>query len=422
MIYVLRDVLDVLFATLWQDAIIALCAALVLHALGKRLNAATRHVVLQTVLIAAIAVPVASTLPHLAVGSVTQSGSGSVVSGAATSVDHGSNAFGLRSIGIVLPDWAVAGICALWLSAVMFFMLRIALGIAQLSRFIRGSERLADRGGASVYASASVPVPIAFGLLRPAIVVPAAIVRSGGEELECVMLHELAHVRRRDAWMHIFERVVHAVLFFNPAIVLLLQSIALEREAACDDWALAHSRDASTYTVSLAALAVRTGIAADAPVACAAMGHEIVDRIERLQDRRRNRSLLLSPVAIGGFVFVLISVALSLQLLAPAIAFSAQPHVSARVAVTSDCTQPPSMSYPVPPPAPLPAGVATVSVSVSATGAVTAARIVRSSGNAILDRAALKTAKESGYEPAMQKCKPAAGVYLYKLTSTGAKS
>jgi TonB family protein len=69
----------------------------------------------------------------------------------------------------------------------------------------------------------------------------------------------------------------------------------------------------------------------------------------------------------------------------------------------------------------LPAGSVTVKVSVSPTGNVTAATVATSSGIAILDRAAVKAAKESGYEPAMRNCKPVAGMYLFKLSTAGAE-
>jgi TonB family protein len=264
---------------------------------------------------------------------------------------------------------------------------------------------------------------VAFGLVCPAIIVPIDIVRAGGDDLECVLLHELAHVRRRDPWSHTFERFVQALLFFNPAVVLLLQSIALEREAACDDWAVAHSHDAPKYARSLATLAVRTGVGADVLAACGAMGfgHAIINRIERLEDLRHNGSLTLSPYALGGFAFMLITIALSLQMLAPAIAFSPQMHISQVAAAPSKCTQSVMVTFPASTPDSLPAGSATIKVSVSPTGAVTAATISQSSGNATFDRAAITAAKESGYTPAMRNCKPVAGFYLFKLSNPGVK-
>ncbi len=283
------------------------------------------------------------------------------------------------------------------------------------------SERIADRNGARVYASRTIRVPVALGLLRAAIVVPSHLIREGGDELECILLHELAHVHRHDAWSHTFERLIHALLYLNPAILLLLRALALEREAACDDWAVAHSHDMLAYTHSLAVLAVRSGISAEIPAACGAIGfgHAIVNRIARLQDRHRNGSLLLSPYALGGCTFVLMSIALSMQLLAPAIAFAPQATIVQTAASSSNCSRSAMVTISPQPPGPLPAGKVTVDVAVSSKGTVTSAKIAKSSGNAALDRAAMKMAEESAYEPAMRDCKPVAGMYLFMFSSAG---
>jgi TonB family protein len=415
-----RTLLDVLFASLWQDALIGICVAVVLLLAGRRLNAATRHVVLQAALVVMVILPVATTLSHVHAFALNESGHGVAAAATGTSA-KAQNATQVRQIDIVLADRAVLWLVALWLAGAAAFLLRIALAAVQLRRIVRASERLADRGGAHLYASATIPVPVAFGLLKPAIVVPSKFVREGGDELECILLHELAHVHRRDAWRHTFERLVHAVLFFNPAVILLLRSLALEREAACDDWAVAHSHDSAAYTHCLALIAVRSSISAETPAACGAMGfgHAIVRRIARLEDRARNGSLLLSPFALGGFTVVLISVALSLQLLTPAIAFSPQATIVQTAASSSNCFRSVMVTIPAQPPGQLPAGKVTVDVSVSPKGDVIGAKVNTSSGNTALDRAAVKLARESEYSPAMRNCKPVAGTYLFMFRSTG---
>jgi TonB family protein len=416
-----RALLDVLFATLWQDAIVGLFVALVVLVAGRRLNAATRHALFQAALLAMLAVPLATTLPHVASAAATIRGhaTGPVGSGILTGESGGAPTS--HRIDVVLSDTAVVSLAALWLAGAIVFLLRIAAGMLQLARLIRVSERVGDRNGVPVYASTRIRVPVAFGLMKPAIALPSAIVREGGKEFQCVLLHELAHIQRRDAWSHTFERLVHALLFFNPSVMLLLQSLALEREAACDDWAVAHSPDAASYTRSLAVLAVRTSFNAGMPATCGAIGfgHGIVRRIERLEDRRRNGSLLLSPLAIGGITFMLVSIALSLQVLAPAVAFSPQPKIMKAAAASSSCTRDVEVTYPAPPPGNAPAGRASVMVSVSAAGAVTATKIRQSSGNAAFDRIAVKLAKESGYQPALRNCKPVGGTFLYMFSSTG---
>ncbi len=421
MIGVSRALLDVLFASLWQDAIIGVCVGAILAVAGKRLNAATRHTILQAALVVMVVVPAATTLPHVTSGSVTAIGYGGASSASAIAPSNAQSMFIFRSIEVTLADRVVFTVVAIWLAAVVGFAIRILLGAVHLSRFARRSDRLADRNGVRVYASSCIPVPVAIGLVHPAIIIPSDIVDGGGKELECVLLHELAHVQRRDAWSHTFERVIRAALFFNPAIILLLQSLALEREAACDDWAVAHSRDTAAYTHSLALLAVRTSFNIEMPATCGVIGfgHGIVNRIERLEDQSRNGSLILSPLTIGGFAFVLVSIALSLQLLVPAVAFAPKPAMVQTAATVSNCSRSATITIPAQPSGPLPSGTARVEVFVSAAGSVTGARVAYSSGSVVLDRAAVKLARESAYAPALRNCKPVAGAYQFILSSGG---
>ncbi len=420
MIFALRTLLDVLFASFWQDALVAIVIAALLALAGKRLNAATRHVVLQGALVLMVVLPLASTLSHVHPYGLSETGHG--IAAATTSAPGRTlNATLARQIDLILPDWAVQLIVAAWLAGAAALLLRIILAAAQLKRIVLRSERVADRNGVRVYASRTIPVPVALGLLRPAIVVPAELLHEGGDELECVLLHELAHVHRRDAWSHTFERLVYALLYFNPAIRMLLRSLELEREAACDDSAVTYSHDTPAYTHTLAALALRSSVTTEIPAACGAVGfgHAIVNRIARLEDRHRNGSLLLSPYALGGFSFVLISIALSVQLLAPAIAFSPRAVVAQTAPPSSNCSRSVMVAVPARPSGSLPAGQVSVEVTVSAKGAVTGAKIAKSSGNAALDRAGLKIAEDSAYEPAMRDCKPVAGKYLFMFSSAG---
>ena len=116
---------------------------------------------------------------------------------------------------------------------------------------------------------------------------------------------------------------------------------------------------------------------------------------------------------------MLISIALLVQLLAPAIAFSPQANIVQTAASSSSCSRPVMVTIPARPPGPLPAGKVTLDVAVSPKGAVTSAKIAKSSGNTALDRAAVKMAEESAYEPAMRDCKPVAGMYLFMFSSAG---
>jgi beta-lactamase regulating signal transducer with metallopeptidase domain len=85
-----------------------------------------------------------------------------------------------------------------------------------------------------------VVVPRVVGLVRPVLLVPVVAV-SGltFDELELILAHELAHVRRHDMWIVLVQRLAEAVLFYNPALWYLSRRISTLREYCCDDLACA---------------------------------------------------------------------------------------------------------------------------------------------------------------------------------------
>lgn len=93
--------------------------------------------------------------------------------------------------------------------------------------------------------------PVAVGLTRRAVVVPARLASSlPAAELRAVVLHEIAHLRRRDDWVYLFERLACAVLWFDPILHLAVRASATSREVACDA-AAARATGARTCATAL---------------------------------------------------------------------------------------------------------------------------------------------------------------------------
>ncbi len=416
---VARELLDVLFATLWQGACIGLAVAAVLAFAGHRLNAATRSIVLQCALAAIAIVAVVTTLPNTMPHGLSLGGH--AVPGSAAASTRGFVAVAApRRIDVILGDRAVDVLIAAWIGGFLAFTLRLGVASLQLARLARRSTRLPDRAGVRVYASPDVGVPLATGFAVPSVIVPTALAAQGGEEFECIVLHELAHVRRGDAWVNACERALHAFLFFNPAVLIVLRAIALEREAACDDRAAAQSRDLETYTRSLASFALRRARGGSV-AACGAsgFGRATLTRIRRLEDARRNGAITLSHDALGGFTLMLLALALTLQSFAPAIAFAPQPSIKPIIVASTACSKPARYLTGPPPQVARPVGLkAQALVHLSPSGQVMSTAISKSSGNAAFDRAVLDAAKKGTYAPEVQNCKPVTGTYLFEAETT----
>jgi beta-lactamase regulating signal transducer with metallopeptidase domain len=392
---VARSVLQFLLAALWQDACIAGVAGALLFFGGRRLNATTRCLVLQGILFALLAVPLVTTFSTFRSHDATAVSDAVTLGSAPATVPSAPAVAAPRPIRVPSSDGIVLVLAGAWLAGVLVFALRVAAGALQLARLVRRSTRLADRGRVRVLASPTLSMPLAFGLITPTVIVPAELAAAGGEEFECVLLHELAHVRRSDTWANAFERLVQAVLFCNPAVVLVLRAIAFEREAACDDWAVVQSRDVDAYARSLASFALRRAEYRTL-VACgvSAFGRATIARLRRLEDEHRNGAVTFARSVLGGFVIVLLALALSIQMFAPSIALATETHMIAAVHVGKDAC--PSI---VPGEAMLPSSVpeglrSEVTVRVSADGTVGSARLDKSSGNPTFDRLAESGARE----------------------------
>ncbi len=104
-----------------------------------------------------------------------------------------------------------------------------------------------------------VQAPTAIGFVKPAVVLPGCLMEElSTAELQQVLLHELAHLRRWDDWTNLLQKILKALLFFHPAVWWIEQRISLEREMACDDAVLAETANPRAYAQCLLSLAERS--------------------------------------------------------------------------------------------------------------------------------------------------------------------
>lgn len=100
-----------------------------------------------------------------------------------------------------------------------------------------------------------IQVPVMIGFLKPVILLPVAMFNNlTAEQLEAILLHELAHIKRNDYLLNIFQSIVETILFFNPFVWWISKNIRLEREHCCDDIVLASKVQPLHYAKALVAL------------------------------------------------------------------------------------------------------------------------------------------------------------------------
>ncbi|MGH9939958.1 MAG: HEAT repeat domain-containing protein, partial [Blastocatellia bacterium] len=139
--------------------------------------------------------------------------------------------------------------------------------------------------------SALVQVPMVIGWLRPVILLPVgALTGLPPRQLEAIIAHELAHIRRHDYLINLLQAVIETLLFYHPAVWWVSRRIRQEREHCCDDLAVAVCGDALTYARAL--LEMEQLRAAGPQLALAANGGLLMNRIQRLvgaQTQHTNR-------------------------------------------------------------------------------------------------------------------------------------
>jgi GWxTD domain-containing protein len=147
------------------------------------------------------------------------------------------------------------------------------------------------------------------GFLRPVILVPAGLFTGlAPEQLEYILLHELAHIRRNDYLVNLLQTAVEGLLFYHPAVWWISGVVRAEREHCCDDLA-AEQGDAAAYAEALAGLEQFRHTAQAAVVA--ATGGNLMKRIQRLlypSDRPRAAlTPILAALAVLGFAGISIA-------------------------------------------------------------------------------------------------------------------
>lgn len=189
---------------------------------------------------------------------------------------------------------------ALWFAGVLCLSLRFAGGLMMVQRLRRTetsssvqlwqkklatlSHRLRVSRPVRLCESALVEVPTVIGWLRPVILLPAsALTGLSAEQLEALLAHELAHIRRYDYLVNLLQTSIETLFFYHPAVWWVSAQARQEREHCCDDLAVAACGDVLTYARALTALEHLRG--SEVQLAVAASGGSLLVRIQRLLRR-----------------------------------------------------------------------------------------------------------------------------------------
>lgn len=364
-----RFTIATLLGGLWQAPLFALTAWLILR-LAPKANATTRHSVLATALFASLALPVVTaglSLRHVPVPYKPAAVKPSLPTRSHALDAYDSRAYAPANYGapsaalsvpslprfnLAIPRWVAFVAAGLWFAGSAFVLLRLLLSLLHLEGLKRDAlplpvdyrERLTrwnavTKGGRAVRLCVSdeIEIPIAVGLFDSMILIPKRLLEElEPHDVDSIVLHELAHLRRSDDWLNAIERVALALQFFNPGILWLASQLDLEREVACDDWVL-QQNDALPYATCLAKVAETTSWpyrAVSAPGAFVTRRGMSI-RIERLLSKQRDVRVRTSLGPAGASAALLVGLGVVAAAVSPSIAYDipTQPSVAAVPAV-----------------------------------------------------------------------------------------
>lgn len=227
-----------------------------------------------------------------------------------------------------------AALRTLWIVGVALALGRLLVGVGALRWVLRDAREVSDRSWLELLASACerldirAPVrllesphanmPMAFGLLRPVVLLPMESDAWSPELREVVLLHELAHVRRRDVRANLVGQLACALYWFNPLVWTAARKLRIEAERACDDLVLGAGAPASAYAGHLLEM-VQAAASMRAPALAVPMAQPSAfeGRVLAILDPQVARHGVTRRAAALGML-VLFAVTLPLAALAPA--------------------------------------------------------------------------------------------------------
>jgi beta-lactamase regulating signal transducer with metallopeptidase domain len=161
--------------------------------------------------------------------------------------------------------------------------------------------------------SALIKVPVAVGWLKPVILVPVGMLAQlSADQVETILLHELAHISRRDYLFNLVQNLVDTLFFFNPALLWVSSLIRTERENCCDDVAIRETRSRRQLIEALVSFHEYQQTSRGYVMGFAGEKNGMVKRVERIVHKRNHslnageRLLLMGGVLVlcGAFITI----------------------------------------------------------------------------------------------------------------------
>lgn len=230
-------------------------------------------------------------------------------------------------------QWILVGV-AVWSLGFIFILGRLLMGMLWIRWMSRKAQPVTDVYWATLcsdictrfqilrpvrlWKGKNATTPMTWGVFRPVVLLPEESKDWSEEKCRVVLMHELAHVKRKDTLTQMIAQVACALFWFNPLVWVAAYKLRVEREHACDDQVLQLGTLASDYAGHLLDIARSLRSAKVASLATIAMARrsQLEGRLLAILDPKLNRRAL-SPMVIGFIAIVMVVVMLPLAAIQP---------------------------------------------------------------------------------------------------------
>jgi bla regulator protein BlaR1 len=154
-------------------------------------------------------------------------------------------------------------------------------------------QKLQLKRGVQLLESTFVKVPMVIGHLKPVILIPIGLLAGlPAEQVEAVLLHELAHIRRHDYFVNFLQTIAETIFFFNPGLLWISSLLRDERENCCDDIALAQTKNKKEFVKALISFKEHALYGTAYQVAFPGEKNHLLQRVSRILN---NKNKTLGP-------------------------------------------------------------------------------------------------------------------------------
>jgi bla regulator protein blaR1 len=212
---------------------------------------------------------------------------------------------------------------SIWSVFFLYRLSRLVAGLGQLrqlriqktqplpAHLLQKLQELKDRMGigAAIHMvqSGLVTVPVTLGFLKPLILLPIGLITQlPPAQVEAILIHELAHIRRKDYLFNLLQSIAETVFFFNPCILWISSLLRQEREACCDAVVMQYSSDKQGYVEALVSFQ-EPGYSRQLVIGFGSRKMLLLDRVKRLMLGQNKKLEPVEKLLLGTAMVVLIA-------------------------------------------------------------------------------------------------------------------